>query len=68
MAQSVKCLTVDLGSGLSLRVVSSSPVLGSKVVGMKSISKQNKTKVNKNKKKTIPYLDTFNNLTFLADL
>lgn len=29
MAQSVKCLTLDLSSGLNLRVMSSSPMLGS---------------------------------------
>ena len=29
MAQSIKCPTLDLNSGLNLRVVNSSPVLGS---------------------------------------
>ena len=37
MAQSVKCLILDLGSGLNLMVMSLSPTLGS-VLGMELAS------------------------------
>ena len=43
MAQSVKHLTLDLSSGLDLRVLSSSPTLGS-VVGVKPTSNKQKKK------------------------
>ena len=43
LAESVKCLTLDLSSGLDLRVVSSSPILGS-ALGMKPTLKQNQKK------------------------
>ena len=44
MAQLVKHLTHDLSSGLDLRVLSSSPALGS-ALGMKPTLKKNKTKL-----------------------
>ena len=34
VAQSVKCLTLDLGSGHDLRVVRSNPMLGSELDGV----------------------------------
>ena len=39
MAQSVKCLTLDFSSGLDLRVMSSSPALGS-MLGMEPTFKK----------------------------
>ena len=44
VAQSAKHLPLDLGSGLDLRVVSSSPALGS-ALGLKPPEKQNKKQV-----------------------
>ena len=53
MVQLVKHPTLDLGSGLDLRVVSSSPVLGS-MLGMKPTFKKLKLK-SKVKTQTIKY-------------
>ena len=41
MVQSVKCLTLDLSSGLDLSVMSSSPMLGS-VLGVEPTSEKRK--------------------------
>lgn len=46
MAQSVKQPTLDLSSGLELRVMSSRPTLGS-VLGVKPTKKKNQTNKNK---------------------
>ena len=40
MGQSVKRLTLDLSSGLDLRVVSSSPTLGSMLGAIPTVNKQ----------------------------
>ena len=50
MAQSVKHPTLDLSSGLDLRVVSSSLELGS-TLGVKPTKKKTKTEKEKEKKK-----------------
>ena len=49
MAQLLKLPTLDLSSGLDLRVVSSSPTLGS-TLGVKSTYKKEKNKKNIKKK------------------
>ena len=51
MAQSVKHPTLDLSSGLDLRVVSSSPALGS-MMGVKPTFKKRKEKKIGKRKKT----------------
>ena len=48
MAQSVKCQTLDLSSGLDLRVVSSSLTFGSKL-GVKPTKKEEKTRQDRRK-------------------
>ena len=55
MAQLVKHLTLDLGSGLNLRVTSSSPTLGS-MLGMELLNLKKRERDWRVRRSVCPYL------------